>query len=258
MDEAVLDGPSTVNGDSSVSVPSDLAARHAFSMLTGVAEGRGAIYRALARAFRDPDPTTVRGLVDGSFMADVDAGIRWLGSDRHVFDSSLEMIRVAGEQLAGVAEPAASTGLRTEYARLFIGPPAALVHPFASMYANGSDETTPLLGVGRVVTQVEQMYVDAGLRVASSLREPPDHIATEFEFLYYLCAEEAAAWLAGADEDGREWRRRQRTFVDDHLASWGGGFLDEVAESTISGYYRAMASLGRTFLRMEAGAFRPA
>lgn len=236
----------------------DDAAAQAFGKLAEIAAGRARLYRFLTESFRDPSIDGVRSIQEGALTDEIRAAVGWLGADRVVFDGSLGMFEALSEQLAG-RDPSTILGdLKVEYARLFIGPPRPLVHPYGSMHADQAEGSTRLLNVGRSVRSVESVYADAGVQVAAELREPPDHISTELEFLYFLCQREAAAWGDDDNEAARQWRGRQRRFVDEHLKEWAARFFDAVAENTVSDYFRAVATLGKTFLRMEAGAFRPA
>ena len=236
----------------------DEAATQAFEQLAEISAGRGGIYRILAEAFRDPNELTVKGLVDGTSAQSIDRSLDWLGTDRSIYDEAIGLVRRIGDQAAGGDPAKILQGLKVEYARLFIGPPRAVVQPYASMHVAAAPSKERLLNIGGSVRTVEQMYRDAGVQVTTALREPPDHISTELEFLFYLCGKEQTAWSEGDNEDAREWRRREREFVDEHLKDWGLKFFEAVAVAAAPDFYNAMASLGSVFLRMESGAFSPA
>ncbi len=236
----------------------DDAATQAFGKLARIAEGRAQLYRFLAGSFRDPSADGVRLLQEGTMFGEIGAAIEWLGADRAVFDGALGMLDDLAGQLVDQDPATALRDLKVEYARLFIGPPRPLVHPFGSVHLNQSEGSTKLVGVGRSVRSVESIYADAGVQVVAELREPPDHVSTELEFLYFLCEKEASAWGEGDNEAARQWRSRQRQFVDEHLKEWTGRFFDAVIAQTSHDYYRAVATFGKVFLRMEAGGFRPA
>ena len=233
------------------------AASQAFRRLAEVSSGRGGIYRLLAEAFRDPTIRTVNELVAGTTAASVDRSLEWLGADRAVFDEPLSKIGAFAENAQGIEADQCLLELKIEYARIFIGPPRAEVHPYASMHISASPNAERLLNVGGTARTVEQMYQDAGLQLIPRLDEPPDHVATEFEFLYYLCTKEQTAWEEADNEKAREWRRRQREFIDEHLKEWCPTFLEEVEHVANDGFYEAIASLGRVLIAMEAGAFKP-
>lgn len=227
------------------------AETQAFAKLAEVADSRAALFRVLVEAFRDPTPELAADLASGALARRVADSVAWLGADRRVFDEPLLLLDEggSGDLLA----------LKVEYARLFIGPPRPAVTPYASpRLGAASDLGGPLLGAGPQARAIEAVYTELGLRVAPELREPPDHIATELELLYFLCAREAEAWRASDDAAARDWRRRERDVVDAHVKTWALDFFDEVAATTTEPLYRAAAGLGSALIRMESGAFRPA
>lgn len=227
------------------------AETQAFAKLADVAGSRAELFGLLAGAFRDPTPELAADHASGALARRAAESLAWLGADRRVFD----------EPLALLAEPADADellGLKVEFARLFIGPPRPVVSPYASTrLAAPSDLGGPLLGAGPSTRGIEAVYTELGLRVAPALGEPPDHIATELELLYFLCTREAEAWRAADDEAARDWRRRQRDVVDAHIRTWALDFFDEVAAATTEPLYRAAAGIGSALVRMESGAFRP-
>lgn len=232
------------------------AADQAFVRLADVTAWRGDVFRLLAGAFRDPNPDLIAEHCSGTLVESVSAAVDWLGVDRRVFDEALSSLRAAAE--GDARRDGTLRAFKVEYARLFIGPPRPLVSPFASTrLAPASDLGGPVLGIGREPRSVQADYEEAGVQVAAELREPPDHIATEFEFLYFLARRESEAWRAGDDEAARDWRRRQSGFVDAHVKTWALDFFDEVVSTTTESFYRAMAELGSVVIRMEAGFFRP-
>lgn len=70
--------------------------------------------------------------------------------------------------------------LLVEYSRLFFGPFKILVHPYSCMYFGGkslmSSETLLVIN----------FYKKMGLSFDESIKDAPDHVAIETEFMYYL------------------------------------------------------------------------
>ncbi len=81
---------------------------------------------------------------------------------------------------------------------------------------------TALLGGARgerdaELASVRREYEYFGLAASPDAPHPPDHLATELDFLQYLCFKEAvspSARLAGS------FRRAQRDFLANHLLTW--------------------------------------
>lgn len=227
------------------------AASQAFAKLAEVADSRAALFRLVAEAFRDPTPELAADFASGALARRAAESVSWLGPDRRVLDEAISVLAGGGD--------GDLLALKVEYARLFIGPPRPAVTPYASPRLGApSDLGGPLLGAGPQAREIEAVFAELGLRVAPELREPPDHIATELELLYFLCVREAEAWRTGDDEAARNWRRRQREVVDAHVKTWALDFFDEVSATTAEPLYRAVADIGSALIRMESGAFRPA
>jgi TorA maturation chaperone TorD len=71
------------------------------------------------------------------------------------------------------------TGLRVDYAALFVGPGQLLACPYGSVYLEGERRL-----YGDSTARLEQLYRKAGVRMSGE--QVPDHIAVEFEFLHVL------------------------------------------------------------------------
>jgi TorA maturation chaperone TorD len=78
--------------------------------------------------------------------------------------------------------------LSIDHAALFVGPFELIAAPYGSVYI---EKKRTVMGDSTI--NVAQFYQDAGLSV--DIKEPPDHIAIELEFLHYLCSKEAAALI---------------------------------------------------------------
>lgn len=119
--------------------------------------------------------------------------------------------------------------LRTEYTRLFTGAPTPAVWPYEGTrraIANGGE---PLLFVDRATSEVEESYAEAGFS-----RNPPDHAATELEFLSKLAY--------GASEGSDEANRLFRRFLQGH-AAFLREFAEETSGKTDDPFYRAASEL---------------
>jgi TorA maturation chaperone TorD len=136
-----------------------------------------------------------------------------------------------GAQLSGQAteiladrEPAA-----IDHARLFLGPFEILVAPWASFYL----EAEPRL-MGPSSHYAALAYAEAGLAPGERLKDAPDHVTHELEFMYYLAFNEATS-----DESG--WRGRQTRFWQEHLGRWLPALAEALAEKAGHPFYRTLA-----------------
>lgn len=83
--------------------------------------------------------------------------------------------------------------LRREYTRVFIGRKEPIVSPYGGTWYALEKGTPPLLFVGKESMAVERFMRRCGVVQPKNTNEPLDHIASELEFLQYLCLLKAEA-----------------------------------------------------------------
>jgi len=262
-----------------------------------IAAARADMYQLLATGFLHPDRELAAALADGSFAADAADTAEMLADALELDDAAVRPLLAASGALAAVGfsgseaatgeGSAAESGLQTEaetealyhelaveYARLFIGPPTPAVSPYETIHVDSEPDAPALLMVGPSARAVLAAYREAGVNMAEGTNEPPDHIATEFEFMHYLCVKEAAALQAGSgveagaeasadgdaeaaidavDTDATTWHQRQQTFIASHIAAWVPDFATMVESVSTHSFYPALASLARAFVLLETG-----
>jgi len=150
-----------------------------------------------------------------------------------------------------------------EFARLFLVPNAAAIHPYESAYCDaltvetpndcmvgfdkivgdGFPPTAPLEGLigGPSMSAVAKIYAEAGFELDPDACELPDHLAIELEFVGRLL----------------ERRRLQpaRDFFKGHLGRWAFRCLEDIERNAQTDFFRRAAYLLTTFLRCEEEAF---
>ncbi len=144
--------------------------------------------------------------------------------------------------------------LSIDHAALFLGPFELLAPPYGSVYIDKQRQV-----MGDSTMQVLQKYREAGLSV--EVKEAPDHIAIELEFMHYLCMKEAEAEAAGDRQGAAKYRELQSQFHH-HALCWVPQFCSDIRESSKSPFYtdlancleRFMASCGRNYLEQPSGA----
>ena len=146
----------------------------------------------------------------------------------------------AGRMGSALAQSSAEA-LRIDYAGLFVGPFELLAPPYGSVYL---EEGRRLMGDSTLA--VQKMYREAGLTL--DLKEAPDHIAFELEFMHALCLQEAEALQAGNHERACELARRQRDFFRRFLAPWTPGFCRAIRKGTDNVFYTALADCLESFV----------
>ena len=88
-------------------------------------------------------------------------------------------------------EAALFSFLEEAYIRIFINARTSIVPLYQSCYDNGSTQQIEpralLMGPSAVLMQ--ERFADKGLSLANNLNEPPDHLAIELEYLFFLLQE---------------------------------------------------------------------
>lgn len=120
--------------------------------------------------------------------------------------------------------------LKTEYARVFIL--AGGVRPYQSVY----------LGESKMLMQepwvaVKKFYQNCGLKLENPGLHPEDHVSVEFTFMLYLF--ERDNYKAAAE------------FFEQHISRWLPQMLEDIINYPYADFYRDVARLGQTFIKME-------
>lgn len=246
-----LVGAEPVNADS---VGPTAGSVRAWELLQETATRRSLGWRRLAEGFYDPDRVWLVALLAGDVDRDLRRAVDWLDCDRELFDESLgALARFVSDH--GSDDPGELLeNLAVDYAGLFIGPSRDLpAQPYESVWIDRDpDSGKPIFG-GPSTTAVEAVYAHHGLERAGDHRDLPDHVATEAEFLCYLCDREAAAWAVGNAEDARKLRASEQRFLTDHLGRFAPLFAAAVRAASPDSVYSALAGFLVAYLTVESG-----
>jgi TorA maturation chaperone TorD len=140
--------------------------------------------------------------------------------------------------------------LLIEYTRLFIGPFKTLAPPYSSLYFGSdtlmSDETVWVI----------DFYRKSGLKSDEKIKDVPDHIAIETEFMYWLIHNEVNALDAGNRDKSFSLWENQREFFNKHYKKWVPEFCAKVATETNTAYFKLLAECLNRFVNdVEISAF---
>jgi TorA maturation chaperone TorD len=110
------------------------------------------------------------------------------------------------------------------------------------------------------LADISGFYRAFGFQVGATVRERPDHLATELEFMYLLTLKEALAVQQNLDEQAQICSDAQRKFLQDHLAGWIRPFCLSLEKTTdsrlgevgLQSPYLRLARLAEAFLAAEA------
>jgi len=134
--------------------------------------------------------------------------------------------------------------LKIDYSKLFVGPYRLMAPPYGSFYL----ENTPRV-MGDSTLDVTNRYQEEGLQV--NLKEMPDHIAIELEFMYYLISKEVEAALNGDTINATGYLRKRRGFLETHLGIWVSDFTDKVSSNAETAFYRNLVCLTKSFVQED-------
>lgn len=140
-------------------------------------------------------------------------------------------------KLARMTKPASA---ESEYNRLFIGLGRGELLPYASYYLTGFLNEKPL-AVLRADMQAQ------GLKRADTVFEPEDNIASLMEMM--------GAIIVGRFGPPASLQR-QKDFFMKHINPWASLFFGDLEGAKNSVFYAPVGTIGRTFMEIEAEAFR--
>ncbi len=150
------------------------------------------------------------------------------------------------ERLVAAVRDASPEQWLVEYTSMFLsGSISRGVPPYESSYVVPvGDMHAPAISA-----EVEVAYRSAGLVLGGRFTgEFPDHIATELDFMAVLCDREADA---DNEEEARNWRAIQSTFLREHPARWFGAFARRVAASAPNGVCACASDAAQAFVEHD-------
>ena len=140
--------------------------------------------------------------------------------------------------LANAAQATDETRAGREYFNLFIGVGRGELLPYGSYYQTGFLHERPL-------ARVREDLVQLGIERSDKTREPEDHIAILCEIMAGLAQGAFEADVAA-----------QARFFERHLAPWAARFFADLETTGAAQFYKSVGRLGRTFIELEAEAFK--
>lgn len=134
--------------------------------------------------------------------------------------------------------------LRTDYSRLFVGPFKLIAPPYGSVYLENAKQV-----MGDSTIAARDLYRREGLEV--SLKEAPDHIAIELEFMYFLALNEAAVVNESDQKKAEGYVEKQRSFLGDYLGKWVFEFTEIVEQGASTEFYKTLAHSTKLFIKED-------
>jgi putative dimethyl sulfoxide reductase chaperone len=104
------------------------------------------------------------------------------------------------------------------------------------------------------LADISGFYQAFGFKLGGILRERPDHIIVELEFLYVLCLKEALAQIEQNTHNAEISREAQCAFITDHIGRWAPLFSMAVEKTSYQAPdYKAPAV--QTPIRLEVSPY---
>jgi len=181
-------------------------------------EVRREAYRLLVQCYYPPDEELIEALEQSEDLTrwhQGDGENTWTGSD---IDS-----------------------LMIDYTKLFMGPYQLLAPPYGSVYL---ENTWTLMGDSTM--DARKRYEDAGLSLI--IKEVPDHVAIELEFMYYLIHREVEAIINYDETNTALCLKKQKDFLENHLGKWVPEFTNNVLANAETVFYQSIARITRSLV----------
>jgi TorA maturation chaperone TorD len=160
--------------------------------------------------------------------------------------SSLDISR--GNLFSEIAENASSASnieaLLIDYSKLFLGPYKLLAPPYGSVYLENTRRI-----MGNSTLDVRSKYAEEGLNI--TIKEAPDHITIELEFMYYLISREVEAAFDSDSTNVVRYLEKQKDFLDVHLGEWINEFTSNIEINAETSFYRVLARQTKLFIETE-------
>jgi TorA maturation chaperone TorD len=132
--------------------------------------------------------------------------------------------------------------LRVDHSRLFVGPYKALAPPHGSAYLEDHGQV-----MGDSTMDALRWYREEGVDIA--LKELPDHIIVELEFLHLLSCRHADAISRSDAEAASVYLEKEASFADRHLGRWVTAFAERVRAHAETDFYKTLASVTESFVQ---------
>ncbi len=133
--------------------------------------------------------------------------------------------------------------LQIDFASLFVGPYKLLAPPYGSVYL----EDGKLIGDSTM--DVKRWYEKEGLDIV--IKDAPDHITMELEFMYYLITKQIEAIDDSNPQDVQTYLQKQSSFLQTHLARWLPGFAENVQQNAQAAFYVQLSAETNNFVQKD-------
>jgi len=194
------------------------------------AAARAEIYRFLALVFSDPCP----------------GKLAMLERDWPATEAALARLGLGGADCAGFLA-LDDAGLRRAHLAIFGHAISKDCPPYGAEYGQAH-----IFEKTQTLADVAGFYRAFGLDVSGDVRDRPDHLALELEFMESLCLKQTLAEGQTGNPDKQSLcRDAERAFLQDHLGVWVFSFAHRLTTRAAKGPFAECARLLERFLDQE-------
>ena len=198
---------------------------------------RSLIYNMLSLFYVHPDEKVYALIAEGEWIRSFREAFYLL--DEKIFDDYLRTI----EQAISGAEKGEQSVMAREYTRLFID---SCPHVIAPLYGSFYLEKEGLVST-HMISGVLCFYHEAGFTLKEDMRDLPDHIVHELEFMGIRATEESQA----SGNEKIKLEEIQMDFLSRFILPWVPTFCEKVAEHSCYPFYCNLANLTKVFINFE-------
>lgn len=139
----------------------------------------------------------------------------------------------AAKQMHSALTEATQQELVLDYTGLFVGPFQLIAAPYGSVYLEKNRRL-----MGDTTIAIQRCYAAEDLKV--EVKQPPDHIAVELEFMSFLCSKEARALELQKENESDRLHSLQSDFFTTAM-SWIPDFCDCMKDGAQTAFYKSLA-----------------
>lgn len=134
---------------------------------------------------------------------------------------------------------------KVDYSRLFLGPFRLLAPPYGSVYLEDGQF------MGQSTIEAADFYREEDLDIV--VRDAPDHISVELEFMSFLVLKETEARKTSDVRQVARVRNKQAAFLVAHLGAWIQPFTHNIETNAQTEFYKALGCATRHFVLEDLG-----
>jgi DMSO reductase family type II enzyme chaperone len=184
---------------------------------------RSLIYNILSLCYVYPDEKVYASIAAGEWIGGFSEALHLL--DEKNFDDCLRTIK---QTISGIEE-GEPMAMAREYTRLFINAfPYEIAPPYGSIYLEKDGFV-----YSKTTLELLRFYHEIGFTLKEDLKDLPDHIAHELEFMGILAGEESQA----SGNERIKLEEIQMDFLSRFILPWVPTFCEKVVEHSRYPFY---------------------